>query len=166
MQQIISLDVGSVRIGAAISDPSGTFAHGLCVLDASSDWIAELADLVSANDAKKILVGMPRRTDGTEGPEARAMRGVIERIARAIPDIELIEWDERFTTRIATQVLLEGDVSRKNRRRSVDKIAATILLQSYLDSLRADDVEPAYLDIPTSGRRDCRAKNNKRAPYR
>ena len=114
MRRIVALDIGSVRIGVAVSDPLGMFAQGAAVLNARGDWLAELADIVAQYGDPVILIGMPRRTDGSEGPEAQRMR----------------------TTTIAQQALLEADVSRSGRKKKVDKIAATLLLQSYLDSGR------------------------------
>ena len=84
----------------------------------------------------KLLVGLPLRTGGNEGPEAEHIRAVAESIRERHPSVEIILWDERFTTVIAQQSLLEGDVSRKGRKGKVDKIAASILLQSYLDRRR------------------------------
>lgn len=136
MRRIIALDIGTVRIGVAVSDPLGLFAQGVAVLDARGDWLAELEKIASGYENPKILVGMPRRTDGSEGPEAARMRETAERIRGRLPGLEMEFWDERFTTTIAQQALLEADVSRAGRKSKVDKIAATLLLQSYLESGR------------------------------
>lgn len=133
MQRTIALDIGSVRIGVAVSDPLGMFAQGIAVLNARGDWMAELAKTVAQYEKPKLLVGMPRRTDGTEGPEAQRMRETAAALGEYFPELEIEFWDERFTTTIAQQALLEADVSRAGRKKSVDKIAATLLLQSYLD---------------------------------
>ena len=134
--RILALDIGSVRIGVAVSDPLGIFAQGLCVLQAKGEWMEELARLVIDNQAATLLVGMPRRTDGTEGPEAGKMRKVVESLKERFPNLEVIAWDERFTTTIAQAALIEADVSRKKRKTRVDMVAATLLLQSYLDYTR------------------------------
>lgn len=133
MQRIIALDIGSARIGVAVSDPLGFFAQGIAVLDAKGDWLAELAKLTAQYENPKFLIGMPKRTNGSEGPEAERMRETEKTIKAYFPEIETEFWDERFTTTIAQQALLEGDVSRAGRKKRVDKIAAAILLQSYLD---------------------------------
>ena len=133
MRRIIALDIGTVRIGVAVSDPLGLFAQGLTVLDAKSDWLGELAKITEQYDSPMLLIGMPRRTDGSEGPEAERMRETAKMIADHLPALETEFWDERFTTTIALQALLEADVSRAGRKKRVDKIAATLLLQSYLD---------------------------------
>ena len=133
MQRIIALDIGSVRIGVAVSDPLGFFAQGVAVLDAKGCWLSDLAKIAGEYEKPKLLIGMPRRTDGSEGPEADRMRETAKSVQEYFPDLEIEFWDERFTTTIAQQALLEADVSRAGRKKKVDKIAATLLLQSYLD---------------------------------
>jgi putative Holliday junction resolvase len=164
-KRIISLDIGSVRIGVAASDPSGSFAQGVTVLQASGDWREELSSIMAEYGAKTLLVGMPLRTDGTEGKEAENMKEAIEGLSARFPDCEIIRWDERFTTVIANQALISADVSRKGRKNRVDKVAATLLLQSYLDSLRADagdDAENIMMtgEILTDDRRKGRKRKN------
>ena len=136
MDRIVAVDIGSVRIGVAVSDPFGSFAQALTVLIAKDDWIEELKKIMDGYMTTKLLVGLPLRTGGNEGPEAEHIRAVAESIRERHPSVEIIFWDERFTTVIAQQSLLEGDVSRKGRKGKVDKIAASILLQSYLDRRR------------------------------
>ena len=119
-----------------MSDPLGFFAQGVTVLKAKEDWLPQLKEIVDKNDADTLLIGLPVRTNGTEGPEAEKMRGVADMIKQYFPDVKIVFWDERFTTTIAQQALLEADVSRAGRKQSVDKIAATLLLQSYLDRER------------------------------
>ena len=133
MQRIIALDIGSVRIGVAVSDPLGFFAQGVAVLDAKGCWLSDLAKIAGEYEKPKLLIGMPRRTDGSEGPEAVRMRETAKSVQEYFPDLEIEFWDERFTTTIAQQALLEADVSRAGRQKKVDKRAATLLLQSYLD---------------------------------
>jgi len=136
LRRIVALDIGDVRIGVAVSDPLGMFAQGVDVLPASGDWLAELAKIVRIYDDPRLLIGLPLRTDGSEGPEAKKIREIAESVKAVFPFLEVFFWDERFTTVIAQQSLLEADVSRRDRKRKVDKIAAAILLQSYLDSRR------------------------------
>jgi putative Holliday junction resolvase len=135
-ERIIALDVGTVRIGVAVSDPTGSFAQGVSVLAAGGDWMEDLEDILREYRAGAVLIGMPRRTDGTDGPEAARMKLVAGSLEERFPDVEIIPWDERFTTTMAAQAMLEANVSRKDRRGKIDKVAAAILLQSYLDSLR------------------------------
>lgn len=133
MRRVIALDIGKVRIGVAVSDPLGSFAQASEVLDAKDDWTSKLKDIVSKYDNPLILVGLPRRTDGTEGPEVSFIKAEAEKVLNVMPELEIEFWDERFTTSIAQRALLEADVSRKARKKKVDKIAAAVLLQSYLD---------------------------------
>jgi putative Holliday junction resolvase len=132
---VVALDVGTVRIGVAASDPTGCFAQGVTVLRAAGDWMEELSAILDEYNSCTILIGMPRRTNGADGPEAKKMKHVAKLLEARFPHIEVIPWDERFTTTIATQTLLEADVSRRGRKCQVDKVAATVLLQSYLDSM-------------------------------
>jgi putative Holliday junction resolvase len=155
-KRIIALDVGTVRIGVAASDPTGTFAQGISVLSAGGDWIGELEAIVEKYAAEKILVGMPRRTDGNDGPEAAKMKRTAERLRLRFPNAEIVTWDERFTTVIANQAMLEGGASRAKRRNTVDKVAAAVLLQNYLDSSGGPPVTiaNASLSCPSAGETD------------
>jgi len=136
LKRIIGLDIGKVRIGVAISDPLGTFAQGIAVLDAGKDWIGLLRKTIEERNVGTLVIGLPVRTDGSLGPEAVWVDSVIKRLRAEFGELEITSWDERFTTTSATQSLLEGDVSRKGRKKVVDKVAATIMLQGYLDNRR------------------------------
>ena len=136
MKRFLGLDIGKVRIGVALSDPLGTFAQGIAVLDASKCWISSLKELILANDVGTIVVGLPIRTDGSCGPEAQWIMSVIENLKDEFVGIQVIPWDERFTTTVAVQTLLQGDVSRRKRKQVVDKIAASIMLQGFLENRR------------------------------
>jgi putative Holliday junction resolvase len=161
-RRIIALDVGTVRIGVAASDPLGSFAQGVAVLSATGRWMEDLSSIMVEYGASAILVGMPRRTDGAEGPEVSQMRRVIESLTERFAGVEIIEWDERFTTTLANQALLEADVSRKGRRSHVDKVAATLLLQSYLDSRSGDSRQAPQILPRLDDARDSRRKERKR----
>lgn len=107
------------------------------MLHAEDNWLDDLAKIILEYNAPLLLVGLPRRTDGSEGPETENIRAVAKEIKERFPIIDIQFWDERFTTVIAQQALLEADVSRRGRKSKVDKIAAAILLQSYLDQKKA-----------------------------
>ena len=143
MKRAIALDVGEARIGVAASDVMRTFASGMDHLDAKSAWISSLRSIIDECDADTIVVGMPFRTDGSVGPEAERMRGVVAEIAARYPDVRVVEWDERYTTRIASSALIEGDVSRRERKKKVDSLAAAVLLQSWLDASCSSAVRSA-----------------------
>jgi putative Holliday junction resolvase len=128
--------MGTVRIGVAMSDPLGSFAQGVAVWDAEGDWLSDLRELVTSRNVSTVVVGLPIRENGTKGPSAENVEAKTEAVREAFPDLEIVMWDERYTSTIANRVLIEGDVSRKKRKGQVDKVAATVILQGYLDSLR------------------------------
>ncbi len=132
---ILGIDPGTRRIGVAVSDAGGTVAFPLAVLERTNDdsYIDELAEFVRMREADEIVVGLPTHLDGHEGPEAvEALR--IAGLLRRKLDLPVHMLDERFTTRIAQDALRASQVSSRNQRPVVDKVAATVLLQSYLDS--------------------------------
>ncbi|MDY9921789.1 MAG: Holliday junction resolvase RuvX, partial [Synergistota bacterium] len=130
--------ISLVNIFHDTSDPFGSFAQALTVLSTKNDWIGELKKIMDTYRTTKLLVGLPLRTGGNEGPEALNIREIAETIVGRYPDLEIIFLDERFTTVIAQQSLIEGDVSRKGRKERVDMVAASLLLQSYLDKGRSE----------------------------
>jgi len=132
--KVLGLDVGEKRIGVAVSDALGWTAQGVTVLNRKDNYyeIEELRSLVESMEVTHVVVGLPRNMDGSLGPSAQR----IQLFARAIEQrlsVPVILWDERWTTAEATRILIEADVSRKRRREVVDKLAAVLILQSYLD---------------------------------
>ncbi len=140
IERIVGLDLGMVRIGVAVSDPLGTFAQGVAQWDARSDWLCNLGDLLRSTGASTVVVGLPIREDGTRGPSALKVEENMRQIRETFPDVTIIPVDERYSSTIANQVLIQGDLSRKKRRAVVDKLAASVILQTYLDTRRT--VEP------------------------
>lgn len=135
--RVLGLDVGEKTIGVAVSDLMGWTAQGITVLRRTSlkKDLAALKDLVKEYEVDIFVLGLPRRTDGSYGPEAEKIyqfAAILER-EFALP-VEY--WDERFSTVSAERILLEGDVSRAKRRQVIDKVAAVVILQAYLDSKR------------------------------
>jgi putative Holliday junction resolvase len=134
----LAVDPGTKRVGIAVSDPTGTIAQALTTIDAApaESLAARLAEVAEQQGAGRIVVGMPRRMDGSYGPEAKAAIALADGIRQAsgLP-VELV--DERLTTVAAERSLLEGGVRRAKRRQSVDRVAAAMLLQSHLDRRRA-----------------------------
>ncbi len=133
MPRIICLDIGTVRIGVAVSDPLGMFAQGIAVWSARGPWLDELERVFARYGTGCLLLGLPVREDGTIGPSALYVREVAARIRERFPSATVKFSDERYSTRVATACLLEGNVSRKKRRAAVDKVAAAVILQGYLD---------------------------------
>ena len=128
----LGIDYGRKRVGIALSDGLGLAAHPFEVLAAGPDLTARLAELALENDVTRIVIGLPVSLDGSEGPSAGAARRFAERLTESL-DTPVVLYDERFTSRIAEEALLEGGVSRAGRRSRVDKVAAAIMLQGYLD---------------------------------
>jgi putative Holliday junction resolvase len=133
----MAVDPGSKRVGLAVSDPSGTIAQALSTVPAepAATLPTRLAEIAKAQDAGRIVVGLPLRLDGRHGPEAKAAQELADRLRKAsgLP-VELV--DERLTTAEAEKALIAGGVRREKRRLSVDRVAATLLLQGHLDSKR------------------------------
>jgi putative Holliday junction resolvase len=139
MRRVLALDVGSVRIGAAVTDPLGLFAQGIAVWQVQDDWRGKLEECLERYDPELVLVGMPRRTDGSYGPEAQKIQKLVEELREAYPHRQFEPWDERYTTVIAQRALLEADVSRGKRKQKVDKIAAALILQNWLEAQTANE---------------------------
>ena len=136
MLRILAFDVGEKRIGVAVSDPLGITAQGIETYHRTDDLEQDVAHLIKlANGYKpvKIVFGLPRNMDGSYGFQAQ--------ITREFADAVLAKWDgdhafqdERLTTASARRVLIEADVSRDKRKQVIDKVAAVVILQGYLDA--------------------------------
>jgi putative Holliday junction resolvase len=138
MQRWMGLDVGDKTIGVAISDELGFTAQGITTVIRQS-WAADLAalkDLATERDVTGLVVGLPLNMDGTEGPRALKSRAFADRAAESLSlPVEL--WDERLSTAEVQRLLIAADVSRARRKEVVDKLAAQVILQSYLEAHRA-----------------------------
>lgn len=137
--RVLALDIGAVRVGAAVTDPLRVIAQGIAVWpvdDGREGWRRKFEACLAVYDPVLILIGMPTRTDGTRGPEGERIAALVSRLRETYPDRTFETWDERYTTVIAQRALLEGDVSRKGRRGKVDKVAASLILQSWLEHRR------------------------------
>ncbi|MDR5684101.1 MAG: Holliday junction resolvase RuvX [Armatimonadota bacterium] len=130
---ILGVDWGSKRIGLALSDPTGTIARPLPNVERRSDAQAAkaVAQIARAHGVVRIVVGLPRNMDGSEGPAAAAARRFGSHLAAAT-DLTIEFWDERLTTAAAERALVGADVSRSRRRRVRDGVAAAWMLQGYL----------------------------------
>ncbi len=135
--RLMGLDVGDKRIGIALSDEGFVIASPKETLERRGNRkdIAHLLDLAQREDVSEILVGMPLSLNGSEGPQAQKVGRFIEAL-KAETDIPVTTWDERLTTVSAERALLEGDVSRATRKKTIDRVAAALILQGYLDSKR------------------------------
>ena len=133
MSRILALDIGTVRIGAAISDPSRTIAQGLGVWQIDS-WREEFDSCVKKFEPAVIVLGLPVRTDGKKSEAAEKVLNILESLKSSYPEKIFMTWDERFTTVIAQKMLIQADISRKQRRKTVDKVAAVLILESWLEA--------------------------------
>ncbi len=133
--RILGLDVGSKRIGIALSDELGLTAQGIETLICRTPEkdVERILELSAEYGVQEIVVGMPYNMSGTEGPQVHRVRAFIEQIHRRA-NIPVREWDERLSTAAAERTLLEADMSRSKRRKVIDKLAAIIILQGYLDN--------------------------------
>lgn len=136
--RVIGLDVGTKTIGVAVSDELGWTAQGVTTLKWDETNLNHGVKLISQTvnelHAEKVVLGLPKNMDGTLGERANRVKILAERLKEKL-DIPVILWDERLSTVAAEKILLAGDVSRKKRKKVIDKMAASVILQSYLDSM-------------------------------
>ena len=148
--RILALDPGTKRIGVALSDELGWTAQPLETFERKSlnVDIAHIHKLVRRHEVREIVVGMPIQLNGLMGPAAQSAQQFLEALQAGV-GIPVVAWDERLTTKAAEQMLIEADMSRKKRKGAVDRVAAALLLKSYLEHLSS---------APHSG--DYRTSNN------
>jgi len=134
--RILALDHGTRRIGVALSDEMKMIASPLEYIPAEpfADFLKRLKEIITVKEVELLLVGMPRNMDGSYGPAALKVREFVEVLKEAVT-IPIKTLDERLTTVQAQRFLIQGNVRRGQRKEKVDKTAAAILLQSYLDSI-------------------------------
>lgn len=138
--RLMGLDVGEARIGVALTDELGLIAMPLLTIDRrnrSAD-MERIRELVAEHRVAALVVGVPYQLDGTAGEQAEKALNFARRLGRRLEGIAVITWDERLTTREAERVLLEGNVSRKGRQGVVDQLAATLILNSFLEARGRD----------------------------
>jgi len=126
-------------VGVAVSDEGGAFALPHATLDAD-DAITSIVTLVADVEPEAIVVGWPLEMSGREGPAVAKVKAFLEEMVAALEEaevsLEVVRWDERLTTMAAESMLIERDMSRRKRKQVVDQVAATRILQGYLDSLQ------------------------------
>ncbi|MCM2531557.1 Holliday junction resolvase RuvX [Neobacillus pocheonensis] len=135
--RILGLDVGSKTVGIALSDELGWTAQGLKTLKINEEkqefGFDEIGQLIKEYQVSQVVIGLPKNMNGTIGPRGEASQKYASEIERQF-SVQTVLWDERLTTMAAERVLLEADVSRKKRKTVIDKMAAMLILQGYLDS--------------------------------
>jgi len=145
LMRIMGLDVGSKTIGVAISDELGITAQGFKTIKrkAMNDDLRELDAIISQFKIEKVVVGLPKNMDGSLGKQAEFVLGWIEDSKNKI-QLPIETWDERLSTVEASKTLLKADLSRKKRKGVIDKLAAVLILQGYLQQIgsRKDESLP------------------------
>lgn len=141
--RILAVDTGERRVGLALSDPTGTVAQPLAVavLEPGDDVAAVVAEVARRHGAEGLVIGLPRHMNGAEGEGARRARALAADLRERL-GLPVDLWDERLTTVAAHRALREGGVSGRRRRDKVDKTAAALILQGYLDSRRSETRGP------------------------
>lgn len=135
--RVMGLDVGSRTVGVAISDPMGWTAQGIETIrineDASEFGFKRVVELVDQYEVEKIVIGLPKNMNNTEGPRVEASKRYGKSLEKRV-SIPIVYHDERLTTMQAERMLVEeGNVSRKKRKQVIDKLAAVMILQNYLE---------------------------------
>jgi putative Holliday junction resolvase len=136
--RVLGVDVGSHRIGVAVSDPTGMIAQSLVVIPRTG-WRAvasEIRRLAQEYSVERVVVGLPLRMDGTEGDAAREAKAFAQRL-RGVLDVPVVMQDERLSTAEAERALVAQEVRREKRRKRRDAVAAALFLQTYLDRQQA-----------------------------
>ena len=137
--RILALDPGTKRIGVALSDEMGWIAQPLETFERRSITadLAHIQQLVHEHAVDRVILGMPFRLDGSVGPAAEQVEQ-FKVLLEGVLTVPVIPWDERLTSKSAEAILIEANVSRRKRKGAVDRVAAAILLQTYLESLSAE----------------------------
>ena len=135
MPRILGIDYGHRRMGFAISDPTGFLASAHSVFEYGDlqSVCREIKRICEEQAVEKIVIGWPVNMDGTAGPMTEAVEAFIQKI-EPIVQVPIVKWDERLTSKAAEDVLIEAGTRRSKRKQVVDKMAAQIMLQGYLDA--------------------------------
>ncbi len=136
MGRILAIDYGKRRTGLAVTDALRITANPLLTIE-TKDLLAWLKDYVSREQVDRIVIGYPRQMNGEDSETVPAIRVCEEQIRRLLPEMQVVEWDERFTSVLAHQAMIAGGMKKKDRqdKAQVDRLAACIILESYLESL-------------------------------
>lgn len=138
LRRVLGVDFGSVRIGIAVSDPLRIIAQSVGTVPNNDAAAKAVAELARKYDAEMIVVGMPLTLKGEKGKKAEEVERFIQKLSSLV-NAELVRWDERFTTHMAQQTLIDMGTTRKQRRTQkgrVDEIASALILQSFLDQTK------------------------------
>lgn len=135
--RIIGIDYGDARVGIAVSDPLGYTAQGIETVPNKvySKMMERISTIIKEYEAEKIVVGLPKNMNGTLGERSEISRKFADELKEIFPEAEIILWDERLSTVQAAGILNTTNTRGKNRKNVIDTVAASIILQSYLDSI-------------------------------
>jgi putative Holliday junction resolvase len=148
LSRILAIDFGERRIGLALSDTLGITAQGLPTLDTrkTRDIFTYIENIIKENDVTKVIVGMPKNMNGTIGPKGREVKKFIQELVKRTK-MEVIPWDERLTTVQSLKTMREMGTKQKHKE-VTDRISATLILQSYLDSAKHEASWRRLNDLP------------------
>ena len=141
--RILCLDIGDRRIGVAVSDEGKSFARGIGNIERDGSETVRIRGLVEKYGVESIVYGLPLRMDGSMSGQTEKSMAFVSLLKESI-SLPFIPFDERLSSRQADSILIEADLSRKKRKKVIDRLAAQIILQNYLDSLREHGEEDYY----------------------
>ncbi len=135
MPRILSIDYGAKRTGLAVTDPLQIVPGGLCTVP-TKELLKFLTDYVRREPVERFVVGLPKQTNGRDSDNLPRVRSFVGQLKKALPDIPVTWFDERYTSVMAHQTMIDAGLGRKARQNKalVDEISATIILQGYMDS--------------------------------
>ena len=132
--KVIGIDYGEVRVGVSCSDDLGMFAHPLETIHVKKiDPIKRIIEIAEEKKIQAVIIGMPRNLDGSYGSAAKKVESFLKKIKTALPEVQVVEQDERFTTTVAQKKLQDTGHTVKSSRQIIDEVAAVEILQSFLD---------------------------------
>lgn len=137
MSRLLSIDYGKKRTGIAVSDPLQIIANGLTTVE-TSKLFEFLEDYLKKEEVESIIVGLPKQMNGQPSENMKRIEPFVNRLKKIYPKINIEYYDERFTSKLAHQAMIEGGLKKQDRRNKelVDEISATIILQGYMESRR------------------------------
>ncbi len=138
--RILGIDFGDARIGVAVSDPLGITAQALETIHWSGEWkkpLERIKELVAFYACSTVVVGFPANMNGTLGERGMRTQRFIDKLQGFIPELEIIPWDERLSTVQSRQALTAMGISSKKHKEKIDQLAASIILQSFMDANRS-----------------------------
>jgi len=148
--RVIGLDIGTKRIGMAISDEGCIIARGLNSIERNGKEVEKIKEIIKKYNVEKIVYGLPLKMDGSISAQTEIVASFISKLKKEI-SIPLLPWDERLSTKQAETILIQADISRKKRKKLIDKLSAQIILQNYLDAKNlenktVEDIEGMEID--------------------